>query len=222
MHQSFFATKIGLAVVVGSLTILPLQAEAASVAGKTFSFYGSAQLKNADVSIGSSSTLDFSQGGNPGIPIGLGQATVAEASDLGSYNQQFTLRDLTLIKTSANTWSLDSLLGNTTQLGGSGLAANTWLNVASTDFSYALTKFDLTRGVNGDFDAVISGVFNPEGLGTQSGAFSSQLSLSAKKASFSGDITAVPTPALLPGLIGLGIGMVRKRKDQLAGVTDET
>ncbi len=213
MHQSLFTANLGLALFAGSFAMLPLSAEAASVAGKTFSFYGSAQLNNSDVAVGGFSTLDFSQGSNPGLPTELGQATIADASEIGTYNQQFALRDLQLVKTSANTWSLDSLLGTTNPLGGAGLAANTWLNVATTNFSYVLTKFDLIQSANG-FDASIEGVFNPEGLSTQTGNFSSQLRLSSNKSSFSGDITAVPTPALLPGLIGMGISLVRKRKTQ--------
>jgi hypothetical protein len=34
-------------------------------------------------------------------------------------------------------------------------------------------------------------------------------------------VTAVPTPALLPGLIGLGVGMLRKRKAEAAEQTSE-
>ena len=39
--------------------------------------------------------------------------------------------------------------------------------------------------------------------------------------SYSMTITAVPTPALLPGLIGLGMGMLRKRKKEMAAVSAE-
>jgi hypothetical protein len=211
MRQSFLAFQIGLTVVASSVAMLPLQAEAASVAGKTFSFYGSAQLQNAGAGTGGFSVLDFSQGGDPGVPVGLGQASIAEASDIGNYNQQFTIRDLQLTKTGAKTWTLATLLGDLNQLGG-GLATNTWFNTAN--ISYALTGFDLKQADDGDFDAVISGIFSPDGLGTQDGTFSSQFRLSSKKTSYSADITAVPTPMLLPGLIGMGISLVRKRRTQ--------
>jgi hypothetical protein len=34
---------------------------------------------------------------------------------------------------------------------------------------------------------------------------------------YSGNATPVPTPALLPGLIGLGLGLWRKRKAEAKG-----
>ncbi|MCY7324247.1 MAG: PTPA-CTERM sorting domain-containing protein, partial [Phormidesmis sp. CAN_BIN36] len=43
----------------------------------------------------------------------------------------------------------------------------------------------------------------------------------AFRASFTSDTTSIPTPALLPGLIGLGLGVLRKRKAQAQAVLEE-
>ncbi len=45
----------------------------------------------------------------------------------------------------------------------------------------------------------------------------SYTSASGRTYFYSGDTTPVPTPALLPGLIGLGLGVWRKRKTEAEG-----
>ncbi|NJM47020.1 MAG: PTPA-CTERM sorting domain-containing protein [Alkalinema sp. RU_4_3] len=194
-------TVVGIAIV-GAMTLAALPAEAASIAGKTFSFYGSAKLLSDTAA---TTTLDFLPSySNPNAD---GQASVAQVSEIGSYNQQFTLSDIPLAKT-ATGWSL------------TGGALN-WIKAdAGLGFQYTLTAFDLTKTLTG-FEAMVDGIFTNtspnEVINTVDGFFSSQKKLaSLKGTSFSADLTAgttsVPTPALLPGLIGLGLSVARKRK----------
>lgn len=84
---------------------------------------------------------------------------------------------------------------------------------ASDNVTFNLTEFifDSTTGgtssLKGDF--FVDGQFAAEGMGR----FTSQLDL-ANPTTFSLSITAqpVPTPALLPGLLGFGATLMRKRK----------
>ncbi|MBD2101115.1 PTPA-CTERM sorting domain-containing protein [Leptolyngbya sp. FACHB-261] len=80
-----------------------------------------------------------------------------------------------------------------------------------TDF--ALRKTTVTNPLGGNVDGFIAGIegnfIRNGGELFGEGAYTSQF---RSNGSFSGDITAVPAPALLPGLVGLGLGIVRKRK----------
>ena len=83
--------------------------------------------------------------------------------------------------------------------------------------SFDLTKFvfnNMTKA--GDFFGVIrKGTDFSDAIGQ----FTTQTLDGAT--SYSMTVTAVPTPALLPGLIGLGMGMLRKRKKEMAAVSAE-
>ncbi len=78
------------------------------------------------------------------------------------------------------------------------------------DVQFTLTRF-LYNAVTGDSTA-LEGFFT---RGTQTiaarGRFTSQPDVT-NPSSFSLSITAVPTPALLPGLVGFGVAALRKRK----------
>jgi len=78
------------------------------------------------------------------------------------------------------------------------------------DVQFDLTKFifDKATGESTAFEGVFtSGTSSIKGIGR----FTSQTDL-GNPSSYSLSITAVPTPALLPGLIAMGVGMMRKRK----------
>jgi hypothetical protein len=67
--------------------------------------------------------------------------------------------------------------------------------------------------------ADITGTFRNVTTGTSigaSGSFTSQLVLTPANSSYSISLVAIPTPALLPGLAGLGLAAWRKRKEQAA------
>jgi hypothetical protein len=94
--------------------------------------------------------------------------------------------------------------------------------------NFTLTKFDLTK-TNGTFGpnfiANFEGFFNDGSSGV--GDFRSAATVGSNLLLSSGggyaialDSTPVPTPALLPGLVGLGVAALRKRKGE--GAEKET
>jgi len=91
--------------------------------------------------------------------------------------------------------------------------------------TYNLSTFNLTRVLAGSspvFSADYTGVFNnvPGGIGT---LVSGNLALN-NGISFSSTVTGppIPTPALLPGLMGLGVAALRKRKGEGSEAEKET
>jgi hypothetical protein len=211
--QSFgvtFGMKVAIVAIVGSglSAIAPMSsAQAAAItAGQTITFNGDARLLNENDAI---ATLDFlpNYSSSPD-----GQARAGSTSDIGA-NSQFQIQDLNLTKI-ATGWQY---------LNAAGLD---WFNLAGV--TYKLTSFDLWKTASGGFEAAIDGMFSPGNLVTDNGAFSSQKRFATfKGTTFSAELTAgsgrsggvddgtltpVPTPALLPGLIGLGATIVRKRR----------
>lgn len=84
-----------------------------------------------------------------------------------------------------------------------------WLDFAGDKFDFTLTSFVNTSSLQYKFKGFFAdGTLASGDLTTQIGG--------AGVKSYSATITAsgvqVPTPALLPGLLGLGLGVVRKRK----------
>ncbi|MGG6238286.1 PTPA-CTERM sorting domain-containing protein [Nodosilinea sp. AN01ver1] len=169
----------------------------ADIAEQTLSFTGFAQFNSA------TGALTFT---NPGtIPAGADGV-------FGPANTQITVGNLNLTSTGVNTWNLANPVDN-------------WLTGLEDGLTFSLTSFDLTRVMLGGplppgspssfFVAGIQGVFQPLGL-DGSGSFSAQGSLRIDGSSYSADITAapIPTPALLPGLLGLGVAALRKRNGE--------
>jgi hypothetical protein len=208
MNFQSFGVMIGMKMAIvtvlggGLSAIASMPAQASSIAGKTFAFHGSASLLSET---DATTVLDFLP--SYYAPTNDGQASVAFSSEIGAYQQQFMLKDIPLVKTLTG-WSLTG--GNLAWITDPGLV------------TYTLTAFNLSKTVTG-FEAMIDGIFSPENLGTVDGYFSSQKKLATiKGTSFSADFMAmdkaidqiaVPTPALLPGLIGLGATIVRKRRN---------
>ena len=180
-------------------------------------FGGTARVKQANVAIGANSIFDFS-GFNPGIFVGTGTGTVLLGSDpiFGVAGSSITLKDFQIQKTSATTWTLLAPVNNFI----TGLAGAT---------TYTLNSFSLTRGSVGPltvFAAAYTGVFNnlPGGIGLVS---SGDLAIAGGagagfNSTVTGPATAIPTPALLPGLLGLGVAALRKRKGEGSEAEKET
>ena len=176
-------------------------------------FGGTARVKQANVAIGANSIFDFS-GFNPGTFVGTGTGTVILGSDpiFGVAGSSITLKDFQIQKTSATTWTLLAPVNDFI----TGLASGT----------YTLNTFNLTRGSVGPltvFAADYTGVFNnnlPGGIGT---LVSGNLALNNGNG-FSSTVTGppIPTPALLPGLMGLGVAALRKRKGEGSEAEKET
>jgi hypothetical protein len=229
MNFNAFGLKVTLtvALVAGMTAIAQMPAQASSlIAGKTFSFHGTAHLvENAD----NTATLDFLPNLDVTDTAKNGQASVAylpssppvplgtiNPNQIGTYAQKFLLKDIPLLKT-ATGWSL------------AGSSLN-WINDASLT-QYTLTKFNLAKTLNaaGDlngFSAAMGGFFTEgsSNFASVKGFFSSQPDLLIEGDSFSASLkvaaaptgdTPIPTPALLPGLVGLGAAAWRKRQSKL-------
>lgn len=109
-----------------------------------------------------------------------------------------------------------------TSLGGSlfsGGAVTNFITNIGAGISFDLTKFIYDNSTS---SATFEGIFksDTDSIAASGGLFTSQLT-SFNPSSYSGSIAAVPTPALLPGLIGLGMGMLRKRKKEMAAASTE-
>lgn len=183
-------------------------------------FGSTVRLKNANIAEGGLSQLDFrSSGGFTGtfnsttLGTGTGTLQTPTYSFFGSVGDAITLKDIALKKltggtspTTVATWELSGgpIDGFITGLtGGSG--------------QYTLNTFSLTRSFNAlnqaVFDAFYTGTFdNIQFTGT--GQFTAQSGLSNATGNFTSSTIAVPTPALLPSLLGFGVAALRKRKGE--------
>lgn len=200
--------SIGLsAMLTGTATAIVFAAapaQAASIQGETLNFGGTARLENADAP---NTQLDFFTYDDSAMS-GLAFILPGLSTAFGTPGSTFSVGDLNLTKTGASTWNLAA-----------GPVVN-WLNGLDNNVKFTLNSFALERfgtGVNTAFEADIEGIFTPSNLdGT--GSFTSQGRLRFNSgSSFSADITAgeqVPTPALLPGLVGMGVAALRKRKSE--------
>ena len=90
-----------------------------------------------------------------------------------------------------------------------GIPISKWLDFSNDTFDFKLLSFTNTS----DLQYKFKGIFADGTIGN--GEFSTQISGTGRK-SYSTTIVAageqIPTPALLPGLIAMGVGMMRKRK----------
>jgi hypothetical protein len=203
MNLKKLATGVAIAATVVSGTI----AMTAPAEAGTLSFTGAARLKNAGVAVGGQSAFDFFayNGGIGSLTLGTGAGNVqSPPSDPVFGVGPLVLKDLLLTKTGATSWVLASS------------PIGSFITGLAGGVTYELTQFNLSK-VGTGYSADLSGIFQGgafdgiEGLGT----ITAQANLvKANGSSFSGDITPVPTPALLPGLLGLGITALRKRKGE--------
>lgn len=202
MSLRAFGLGLSAAAAFSAVAVLEAPVQAATIEGKTLSFGGSARL--VDSSIGGIATLDFAE--NPsgfGTPGGTASNFSTSTAAFGPFFSTFSISDLDLEKTSANTWVLSG-------------GPVSWLTGLSSGIGFTLEAFDLAQNTSsGTFEAAISGFFTPSSL-NGSGDLTSQAGLLTFDvgSAFSADITAIPTPALLPGLVGLGVAAFRKRNGQ--------
>jgi hypothetical protein len=185
-------TAIAGAVVAGSV-LLSSSAEAATLQLK---IGGSTVLDN---SLGSP-TLNF----DPTVsPTGVGTIVTGTDSSFGVVGSSVTLRDVRLLSTGINSWQLASPSDGSNFI--TGLLGGRIFN---------LNTFNLFRttvpGFGDVFNANFSGSFaGPAGVGIGE-LITGQLVQDS--AGFNITVTEIPTPALLPGLLALGAGALRKRK----------
>ncbi len=221
-----FGAAVAIAVV-SSATLASAPAQAFDLYSKTLSFGGKAALYKTTAAADPSNyfTLDFfAQPGGTGTPLvsqtPTGVATLQGSDHIfGSEDQKINLLDLTLSK-SGSVYSL---------VGGTVVDFITGLN---NNIKFTLTGFNLAKNtMNGGFAAGIEGFFTapPKFANVPiypSNNFTSQTSLThvtfksgildttKNGSTYSADLTSIPTPALLPGLIGMGVAAWRKRKGE--------
>ena len=231
-----FKAAIATAVVASSaIAISP--AQAGDIRNKTLSFTGSSViLKNNVFNFADETALGTSD--NYSTNTGTGRLSGTSALAFGTGTLIF--KDLRLAGNPTSGWKLLGAVG-----GSDGPVAD-FITGLSTGIKYTLNTFKLTKITGIDpitgkklppvYQALLGGVFNPGAIGDKDGSsITSQRYLTRlifkddynkKKgiledtsgSSFSGDITAVPTPALLPGLLSLGVAALRKRKTEESDV----
>jgi hypothetical protein len=225
MNFNNFGIKVTVtaALVAGMTAIASMPAQAAIVGGSTLSVTGNAKLVDANVAIGGNSTLDFLQGGPTLTSLLFQENTstdsfgVAGLSGIGSgsVGSYVDTKDLVLKKTAADHWELQGPVADFIRRG-----------TGANGYAYNLDSFILEKVTllnNVFYLASSTGSFFDYTDGTSinaGGPFSSQTNkFVLSGTSISGDITAdnaVPTPALLPGLIGLGMTAMRKKREAIA------
>jgi hypothetical protein len=203
MSLRAFGLGLSAAAAFSAVAVLEAPVQAATIEGKTLLFGGAAQLQNSNVGIGGISTLNFtplaSTSSNARISEGANELV---GGFFGPDNLLFAISDLSLVKVADKTWELSG--GSVSWLSGLG---------ADTSIGFTLEAFDLVQNGGENFSAVISGFFTPSGVDGD-GSLTSQGRFDLRGGSYSADITAIPTPALLPGLVGLGVAAFRKRNGQ--------
>lgn len=211
-------STLAVAAALTTATINTVPAQAAAITAGSVLNLSSPGVTGGGVKLISPNTLDFFSLTNPVNGNTSGQRTSVDAST-GSFQN-------------ANVFSLVLPLPQIQDLGltatanpnifTQGVFSNfiTGVDIANDSGGVDSVSFDLTSFTYNKTtgDALFSGVFKS---GTFSiageGRFTSQLELTgAAPSSYSMSITAVPTPALLPGLIGLGVAAMRKRKAAMA------
>ncbi len=197
LKSMFTGVAIAASVVTASAAV------SAPADAATFDFSGNARLEQNNP-LGKS-TLNFRQvPGGYATPIG----TAADQD----FNQ-FQISDLILNGTSTP-WNLNSVVVPPFLSG---------LGIVPNGGSFNLTSFSLTQLSNDFFGGVFTGIFANGTAGT--GTFTSQsANFLTVGTSYSAaiDYVAVPTPALLPGLLGLGVAALRKRKGEGSEAEKET
>lgn len=198
MSLRAFGLALGAAAAFSGVAVLEAPVQAADIAGKTLDFSGRARLTGAGGVVGSTSTLDFANGsGKFGPSAGAAINLSPSSLPYGVYGSTFSISDLSLTKLTASTWGL------------AGAPVANWLSGLPSGIAFTLESFSLTRTTT-NFEAVIAGFFTPSSL-PGGGDLTTQGKFTLEGTSFSADVTPIPTPALLPGLVGLGFAALRKR-----------
>ncbi len=193
------------AIALSTATVAVSPAQAAIVAGSTLNLAspigGSVSATNSNINFSGT----FGQPQNVAVTGGAGSFSFSPFG-LGFSNLTARIKDVPL---SSGVFT-GSLAGFISGINTTGFAP-------ANAVSFDLTKFifdDTTKA--GDFFGVIrKGADFSDAIGQ----FTTQTLNGAT--SYSLTITAIPTPALLPGLIGLGMSMLRKRKKEMAAASAE-
>jgi hypothetical protein len=213
LTTKFLATAAVVATVA-SATLASAPAQAAIIAGSSIQF---GTPLGGGVNTGGG-TLDFTSPNAPTLGVPLQGTAVSNGSGSFSFANNVVLR-LVATNLTASVKDIPFTVGApvndffkanfytnpaTGLFGGNFLGLQTFVPV-----SFRLDNFlyNAATGVGSGKGLLTKGLDTSEALFQ----FSTQL-IGQPPTSYSATITAVPTPALLPGLIGLGLSVVRKRK----------
>jgi hypothetical protein len=204
MNLKSIGTSFAVAATVVAGTMLAASsAYALSIgeAGDELSISGRARFNTG------TGDLDFAELvlGSPVFTTPTGEGTVA-AGSTGEFaafvGKSVVLKDFSLASVGANKWSFAGSLSE-------------FINVDSDAIKFDLFTFDLERGAGGDWIASLTGQFQGglSGIG-EFDPVNNRNFVRGSGTPYTLDITAVPTPAMIPGLIGMGLAALRKRKDE--------
>lgn len=164
----------------------------------------------------STGVLDFRSdpGGTFNTPTGTAAVTTSSSDRFETLiGQLATLQDIKLTNTAANLWEY--------QLS----PLNNFISVGSV--AVQLSTFRLVRNPGNDWLASMTGMFQDTGL-PAFGEFDplqdntvgrigfTNVASNSNGSSYSFDVEEVPTPALLPGMVGLGVAALRRKNDESA------
>lgn len=184
--------KIGLAAASAATVVAGSLAATAPAEAINLSFSGNGRFLSGPPRV------DFFNGVTSGFPAD-GTATVGANTNsfLADGGDTLTIKDLNLVSTGSNTWSLSG-------------PVDSFLSGFKGGRVFNLTQFDLTRDGDDSF-AVIAGVLNPAAGSGLAGTLTTQRAFfQARGSTYS--VQFVPTPALIPALMGMGAAAFRKRK----------
>jgi hypothetical protein len=133
----------------------------------------------------------------------------------GPVGTTITLQDLVLDNAGLNVWTLATPVTGFIQ----GLGGGT---ITFDLSSFRLTRILPTLTDDGGFSATYSGIFSNLPGDVYGGSLTTQLTATGNGGALFSSTVAVPTPALLPGLVGLGVAALRKRKGEGAEAEKET
>ncbi|MBD2112376.1 MULTISPECIES: PTPA-CTERM sorting domain-containing protein [Cyanophyceae] len=199
---SVMSATVVLSTVVG-ITAFSSSAQAFTLTGEnTLALSGRAKF---DTKTGKLDFRDLTTNGNKGYgtPTGLASITTSSSGRFENLiNRVATLKDITLTSQGGDVWEY------------TGSTLPNFITVDTLGFS--LSVFRLVK-TNSDWMANVEGQFQDTAL-PAFGEFDPLNDVDFVKASngssYSFDIEEVPTPALLPGLIGLGVAALRRKNEE--------
>lgn len=215
-----------LAVTVG---VLMTVSEAQAMTFDRLTFTGVGRLENADGALNSVANVDFANLNTGSAIYGptAGSAFGLEVTSTGQTLTPLIMQDIRdLVKVATNPTAAPTEERDRWERDFGPNSTFDW--ISGDDWTFRLTKFVLRRSNHnasasvGNTDIVgdISGYFRFDDgtelpLAPEGNAITSQASfVLSSGASYSGDLSAVPTPAILPGVMAIGGSVWRKRKSR--------
>jgi hypothetical protein len=168
------------------------------------------------------------------MSIDYSSSTLAKLTNLGSGNFLLDFApspNVTLVSSPSPAFGTNGGSLSFADLSLTGTSGGPWIGGPLNDFitgfgaagNFDLTSFTLTQTIfNGTpfFLGNFAGIFDGTNVAATGTFDTSGLAFLTTGKTFSGEIIPVPTPALLPGLVGLGVAALRKRKGE--GAEKET